>query len=882
MSGPLFDAPWMPRLEVLLEEIQTGVVQIPQFQRSFQWTIEQQVELLDSVNRGLPIGSLTVWRSSGKEPLECYKKLGPFPLTTTGQLPGRRTYLLDGLQRIWTLYVLLRTPNEDEAARNNYSWVYYDLLADSKMGQRANYGFHVLKAEEKKDAPPTWVPLSIFLTKGGIYAFRRELGENRRDLGRAAEQMARRFRDYPVPIVPVLTDDVNLAHESFRRINRGGTPMTDVDLLGALTFEKPYDVRKGMDRIHDKLVSLGWGEWSQEKNVLFEVLKAAYDLEYQRDPVTAIRDHLAEEGDGAIFDKLVLAAERVVLLLQRWKITSPRLLPYAYQFVALMDAARCGVDVRDEPLALQLQTWFWATTYSEYFATLDSARRWKTLQHIRDLANMTPNVKPIPADLERLVKPLPPFDETSARSIGLTLLLAENKPLDSQGLPIDAGSLVAAEGSRSLALIIPDASADEPANRFLAHPNDVEALRRFLRNPPDPNDQEAFERYQAICERHWIEPEAAKALAKSPFDEFFDLRRRKLIEKEVTRLRAWGLYSPEMVETPTTRGVWHVYAPDASRAAYFEDVIRGAGMIPAWEHALVQQRIDQAWLEAHARELNGEISAVLASQKLVEKRLQVMAPQGYSEEMGPIRLAVATHIRNQVPHPETALVYGTLEPPTETYDADWQSLVLRLWDTRMGTPLVWARDALAAQGMHEVMFHLRCHLGAAMRAGSIFHFRTGFSVACEQNGETWDLDLQKVRAEGPLLQKRVQENGAGGEIHLLLSMTQNVEDAYRQWQRQTGVIPAWCLHFEPKKGWGREALDHYDVVDAALQVSEAILTIPQPDDEVRQLRRIRIFCAGPVAFALALGRAMNTWGDVITMDYSKGLGIYFESFRFRA
>ena len=165
-----------------------------------------------------------------------------------------------------------------------------------------------------------------------------------------------------------------------------------------------------------------------------------------------------------------------------------------------------------------------------------------------------------------------------------------------------------------------------------------------------------------------------------------------------------------------------------------------------------------------------------------------------------------------------------------------------------------------------------------MTGRALFHFQTGFSIACEQNGYAWDIEKQPVRTEGPLrVQMQTGDVGAD-EIHLLLSVTQSVEQGYEEWRRSSGSSSALQFHFVPKKGSSHEVLDKYDGVDAALQVAEAILSVPPRAN----VRRIRIFCAGPVAFALALGRTINTWGEVVTMYYSKALGMYFESFRFRA
>ncbi|MEZ4466698.1 MAG: DUF262 domain-containing protein [bacterium] len=87
--------------------------------------------LLDSVLRGMPIGSFLVWRSNTHK-LQTIDTLGPFPLQSPPEDAGRRTYLIDGHQRLTTLYAAL-TPLPEGVDRdpNGPRWpIYYDLEVD--------------------------------------------------------------------------------------------------------------------------------------------------------------------------------------------------------------------------------------------------------------------------------------------------------------------------------------------------------------------------------------------------------------------------------------------------------------------------------------------------------------------------------------------------------------------------------------------------------------------------------------------------------------------------------------------------------------------------------------------------------------------------------
>jgi uncharacterized protein with ParB-like and HNH nuclease domain len=45
----------------LLEEVETGQIKIPQFQRQFVWDISSSAKLIDSILKGYPIGTFIFW-----------------------------------------------------------------------------------------------------------------------------------------------------------------------------------------------------------------------------------------------------------------------------------------------------------------------------------------------------------------------------------------------------------------------------------------------------------------------------------------------------------------------------------------------------------------------------------------------------------------------------------------------------------------------------------------------------------------------------------------------------------------------------------------------------------------------------------------------------
>ena len=115
--------------EDLLNEIATGRLRIPRFQRPFVWKPSNMIELFDSIYKGYPIGGLLFW-----EPVEAMESLGMIgPLKIPKIVDQPLTYVLDGQQRLTTLYVGLRLPEDLPiiSSQDGWQWrIWFDLYKE--------------------------------------------------------------------------------------------------------------------------------------------------------------------------------------------------------------------------------------------------------------------------------------------------------------------------------------------------------------------------------------------------------------------------------------------------------------------------------------------------------------------------------------------------------------------------------------------------------------------------------------------------------------------------------------------------------------------------------------------------------------------------------
>ena len=117
------------KYESLFNEIDTGQIKLPMFQREFVWDKEQSAKLIDSILKGYPIGTFIFWRT--KDELRSYKNLGnhELPKTPKGDYVQ---YVLDGQQHITSLYAIRKGIRLSKEGREiDYKDIFIDLDYDA-------------------------------------------------------------------------------------------------------------------------------------------------------------------------------------------------------------------------------------------------------------------------------------------------------------------------------------------------------------------------------------------------------------------------------------------------------------------------------------------------------------------------------------------------------------------------------------------------------------------------------------------------------------------------------------------------------------------------------------------------------------------------------
>lgn len=513
----IFAQPNITRLQQLLAEVRRGMILIPKFQRPFEWDKQRRLLLLDSIVKGVPIGSILVWRTSTQE-LDCFEKLGPFPLLERPETKPQH-YLIDGHQRLTTLYATLSPFDDIEPVDGEDEWpIYYDL--DAPAGELA---FTTLRKKQSKR--PTLLPARALLTPKLMWKAQKQLYDDKNpEAAERAEELANIFKDYQIPVLPLVTEDMNIVTDAFVRINSGGKKMAETHMVQALAYSR-FPMRDRSQAVRDKLAPLGWGEL--DDRVILNALKVRWDVDiYGARPELIVSHFKAEKRDDEtdeqvferIFSELETHIEAVIKLLRRCEVWGPASLPYMFQFVALAEARRqLGSDEAFFAASDALVRWFWLTTFTDYFTGMNSNMIRAATEHVFEVAQGA--AESLPGQTELSMPPLRRHNFAAVRTKARVLFML--RQIEDQGVHDARARLVGMSGANALPKIEAKMPDSRPGARIIADSTELVRVRAALEDPANP------ERAKILAE-HVIDQPAAQALEAGDIPGFLDAREQLL------------------------------------------------------------------------------------------------------------------------------------------------------------------------------------------------------------------------------------------------------------------------------------------------------------------------------------------------------------------
>jgi hypothetical protein len=226
------------QIKTILDQIDIGAMALPEFQRGYVWNREQVRGLMYSLYRKHPVGSLLVWVTKtdnadarGDQTLQ----------------PGSVKLLLDGQQRITSLYGLIRgkPPKFFDGDKQSFTGLHFNLETET-------FEFY---APTKMRDDPLWISVTEMMADDTGPVMQKLLQtpalapKLATYLGRMNDVSNIRAIDLHIEEVAGEDKTVDVVVDIFNRVNSGGTKLSKGDLTLARICAQWPQARDEMKRL---------------------------------------------------------------------------------------------------------------------------------------------------------------------------------------------------------------------------------------------------------------------------------------------------------------------------------------------------------------------------------------------------------------------------------------------------------------------------------------------------------------------------------------------------------------------------------------------------------------------------------------------------------
>ncbi|MCP9768454.1 DUF262 domain-containing protein [Lacihabitans sp. LS3-19] len=375
------------RLFHYLSDFEKGVIRVPAFQRDFEWDNAKKIKLFESIKNGYPIGSILFWRPDFSK----FDDFRNFETNVMGSyyLQERAIdyfYILDGYQRLSTLFGSLINPNKTNLKRNDKVWeekfnLIYDIQLDKiKAINKIKYDIHE-------------IPLFEFVDGDGYYDLQEQLF-NLNYSKDTVELFIKRYRTfgralstYDMPAVEMYGGSIEEAIEIFTRLNSEGAKITDDWKLSALSFNKEENFRLGteIDELIERLNIYNFKKI--QRKIIFQCLTNSFGNLFFDQSSQGDISKLKKLVDNPNFipitrNTLKSIVITVRFLFQELSVLDSKFLPYNNQLIFITDFFN-KLEKPSQKQLDRLKHWFWITTYSNYFTIYNLSKQRKAYEEFQ-------------------------------------------------------------------------------------------------------------------------------------------------------------------------------------------------------------------------------------------------------------------------------------------------------------------------------------------------------------------------------------------------------------------------------------------------------------------------------------------------------------------
>jgi hypothetical protein len=343
-------------LKKLRTLIQTGVFAIPELQREFVWNARKACDLLDSIYRKYPIGTILIWKTDRKNEGQLRTKFHILPPFN----PKNRYiyFLIDGQQRLSVLWHLLQGEGSkgpisvDKAIE--FGKIYFDPYAGDGLSP---FSYSTRLSHERTTRVVSVVDLLSA-------AWRSRVGQHGKRAMRKMEECRRRIFGYEALLEYCETGSRTEVRETFIRINSRGMPISSADR--AFARASKLDLRS---RVREAQSLLKYGFGKLQRTTILQIVALTLGSRDLGDRAidTLISKLEAKETERARFERIwpklkIALADAADYFVYDLGVPSFEFLPSEPMLIVLTLFFYYNDNARpSRAVQRRLKQWFWAT-----------------------------------------------------------------------------------------------------------------------------------------------------------------------------------------------------------------------------------------------------------------------------------------------------------------------------------------------------------------------------------------------------------------------------------------------------------------------------------------------------------------------------------------
>ncbi|MCR5192499.1 MAG: DUF262 domain-containing protein [Bacteroidales bacterium] len=413
-------------LRILLDNIEQGNTQLPEFQRSWVWDDKKICKLIESLTSGFPMGALMFLEYGGDSVRFKYRLF-------TGVGKDKQTVtpndlVLDGQQRLTTLYQVLKSKGATETRVDTnrdkiiHRYYYLDILkcidpnADrleavisipenkrltTNIGRDVTLDLSTSEMEYENMMFPLNIVFSQVETNNwmmGLFQYYKFDQTVCTQYNQFMTSVLQSITSYKIPVIQLTKDTSREAVcQIFENVNTGGVPLTVFELVTAMFAAEEFDLRKDWEYIKnyfagdDGYAPLGRPKknnyllWDvEETNFLQAVtLLVSYQNSIKNSELAVSckkRDVLKLKLSDykAVRDAVVKGFDDAANFLIHQGVHSEYLIPYVSQYIPLASIFAYD-NTHNHVLSTQanldkLARWYWCGVFGELYGSANETR----------------------------------------------------------------------------------------------------------------------------------------------------------------------------------------------------------------------------------------------------------------------------------------------------------------------------------------------------------------------------------------------------------------------------------------------------------------------------------------------------------------------------